>query len=53
MLMLLIGAVLLFGVSLLFAVGVGKAIALGDDYDAPQHVSRDDWQRVVKPLRRS
>jgi hypothetical protein len=35
------------------AVGVGKAIALGNDYDAPQHVNQSDWNRVVKPLRRS
>jgi hypothetical protein len=52
MLLFLLGVVLLFGISLL-AVGVGKAIALGNDYDAPQHVNRSDWERVVKPLRRS
>jgi hypothetical protein len=42
----------LFAVALL-AVGVGKAIALGNDYDAPCNVSRSDWDRVIKPVRRS
>jgi hypothetical protein len=53
MLMVLIGGAVLFGVSGLFALGIGKAIALGNDFDAPQHVNRSDWQRAIKPVRRS
>lgn len=44
----LIGVVALFLVSAVFAVGIGKAIALGNDHDAPAHVGVRDWQRVSK-----
>lgn len=49
----LIGVVVLFGVSAIFAVGIGKAIALGNDFDRPEHVNETSWNRATKPVVRS